>query len=145
MSILTLCLIVFTWNVVFGLRLTEPEGALPKLPYDYAPKGVFDNIDGLPFYYSEQREDPGRCVVWAYDVYGWQSPGRGRDRQAPVHPQTGGPRSTAYCSPAAPGCPPNCGQGQEAALAGARKLLAAGAAQAPGPRGLQVPVHSCSP
>ena len=57
MSTITLCLFVFTWNVVLGLK--EPDGALPKLPYDYAPKGVFDNIDGLPFYVSEQRELEG--------------------------------------------------------------------------------------
>ena len=85
----TLCLIVFVWNVVLGLRMKEPDGALPKLPYDYAPKGVFDNIDGLPFYYSEQREDPGRCVVWAYDVYGWQSPGRGFEMGDLLNAKTG--------------------------------------------------------
>ena len=87
MSALTLCLFVFTWNIVLGLN--EPDRALPKLQYDYAPKGFFDNIDGLPIYVSEQREDPGRCVVWAYDIYGWQSPGRGFEMVDLLNAKTG--------------------------------------------------------
>jgi len=72
----------------------EPKVALPQLKYDYTPKGNFDNIDGLPIYVSdiympEERKDIGRCVVWAYDIFGWVSPGRGFEMVDLLNRQTG--------------------------------------------------------
>jgi hypothetical protein len=56
----------------------EPESALPALQYDYVPKGEFSQIGDLPLYVAKSANpDPGRFVVWAYDVFGWVSPGRG--------------------------------------------------------------------
>ena len=92
MSGLILCLLVLSLNVVLGH--IEPEDALPQLKYDYTPKGKFDNIDGLPIYVSdiympEERKDIGRCVVWAYDIFGWVSPGRGFEMVDLLNRQTG--------------------------------------------------------
>ena len=55
-----------------------------KLKLNYTNTGVEKQcVD------SEQREDPGRCVVWAYDVYGWQSPGRGFEMVDLLNAKTG--------------------------------------------------------
>ena len=61
---------------------------------DLGNVGVFDVIDGLPIYVSdifmpEQRKDIGRCVVWAYDIFGWVSPGRGFEMVDLLNGQTG--------------------------------------------------------
>ena len=92
MGALIVCLFVFAFDVVLGFK--EPDGALPKLQYDYALKGSFDDIDGLPIYVSdiympEQRKDTGSCVVWAYDIFGWVSPGRGFEMVDLLNGQTG--------------------------------------------------------
>ena len=89
---LKLCLLVLSSNVALGHL--EPEDALPQLKYDYSPKGNFDNIDGLPIYVSDiympgERKDIGRCVVWAYDIFGWVSPGRGFEMVDLLNRQTG--------------------------------------------------------
>ena len=54
----------------------EPEGALPFLEYSYTPKGEFGSIDDLPIYVAEQPDnpEPGRFVVWGYDISGWGNP-----------------------------------------------------------------------
>ena len=54
----------------------EPEGALPPLEYSYTPKGDFGSIDDLPIYVAEQpgNPEPGRFVVWGYDISGWGNP-----------------------------------------------------------------------
>ena len=92
MGAFELCLLVFAFNVALGFK--DPDSALPKLQYDYSPKGSFDEIDGLPIYVSdiympEQREGAGRCVVWAYDVFAWVSPGRGFEMVDLLNGQTG--------------------------------------------------------
>jgi hypothetical protein len=59
-------------------HMGEPKSALPALRYDYVPKGEFSLIGNLPLYVSKSANpDPGRFVVWAYDIFGWVSPGRG--------------------------------------------------------------------
>ena len=92
MGAFKLCLFVFAFNHVRGFR--EPDGALPRLEYDYTPRGNFDEIDGLPIYVSdiympEQNYDTGSCVVWAYDIFGWVSPGRGFEMVDLLNGQTG--------------------------------------------------------
>ena len=87
MSVFTLCLFAFAVNVVSGLR--EPEGALPELQYTYDPKGVFDEVDGLPIYVSAEGENSGSCVVWVYDIFGWVSPGRGFEMVDQLSAETG--------------------------------------------------------
>ena len=82
-----LFLLAFAVNVVSGL--TEPDGALPELQYEYAPKGVFDEVDGLPVYVSAEGDDGGRCVVWVYDIFGWVSPGRGFEMVDQLSAETG--------------------------------------------------------
>ena len=54
----------------------EPDGALPPLEYSYTPKGEFGSIGDLPIYVAAQPGDPepGRFVVWGYDISGWGDP-----------------------------------------------------------------------
>ena len=87
MGFFIFCLVVFASNVVLGIN--EPNGAFPKLQYDYDPKGIVEEIDGLQIYTTEQGDSTGRCVVWAYDIYGWVSPGRGFEMVDLLNEKTG--------------------------------------------------------
>ena len=57
-------------------KSVEPDGALPPLEYSYTPKGEFGSIGDLPIYVAAQPGDsePGRFVVWGYDISGWGDP-----------------------------------------------------------------------
>ncbi len=56
----------------------EPDEALPILKYEYEPKGDFESIDDLPIYVARSANpEPGRFVVWGYDIFGWVAPSRG--------------------------------------------------------------------
>ena len=56
----------------------EPEGALPKLEYDYQPRGSTIMYNDLPIYVANPGlpSDGTKYIVWGYDIYGWASPAR---------------------------------------------------------------------
>ena len=59
-------------------HIGEPEDALPRLDYNYEPKGDFESLGDLPIYVARSdNPSEGRFVIWGYDIFGWVFPSRG--------------------------------------------------------------------